>query len=156
MRNPIVRRMQGLTVGLVASLAVWMGAMPAAAQTPAVTSAEHIQAMTPIAWQNLGIELTLALDAEDPAARQHSLQLVNFFATNHHDKIDLTRAVPRLLRIYEFDAEENARIMALTALHAISDENAMIYLRELVRDEASLRVRRLTLAALADFSRRAS
>lgn len=155
MRNLLFSRVRWIAAPLLAGLVALGSVAPAAAQDTSITSAEHIQAMTPVAWQNLGIELTLALDAEAPATRQQTLQFITFFATNYHDKLDLTRALPRLLRIYEYDAEENARIMALTALHAIGEETSMGYLRELVRKEQSPRVRRLALAALADFDRRA-
>lgn len=155
MRTLLFDRVRWIAASLLAVLVGIGSAAPATAQDGAITSAEHIRAMTPVAWQNLGIELTLALDADQAQARQESMQLVNFFATHYRDRIDLTRAVPRLLRIYENDAEENARILALTALHAIGEESSMTYLRELVRTEQSPRVRRLTLAVLSEYDRRA-
>ena len=154
MMKTLFRRTRWGATPLVVGLLILAGAAPVHAQDASVTSAKHIQAMTPVAWQNLSIELTLGLDAPEVAIRQQSLQLVTFFATNYHDQIDLQRALPRLLRIYETDAEEGYRIMALTALHAIGDASTMAYLRERVRQETSPRVRLLTLAALADFDRR--
>ncbi len=141
---------------LLAGVLALAGAAPALAQAPDAppTTAETIHNLTAVGWANLGIQLTLSLDSPVEQIRQETLQHINFFATHYGDRVDFARAVPRLLRIYETDATEGYRIMALTALHAIGDAGAMQYLREALRWERSERVRRLTLAALADYAAR--
>ncbi len=108
-------------------------------------------------WKQLSQQLTLSLDSPIAQIKQETLQHVNFFATYHNDKIDLTEAVTKLIGIYEDDTEEGFRILALTSLHALGDRSVMRYLSDVVRTEQSPRVRHLTLAALADYNaRRAS
>ena len=53
--------------------------------------------------------------------------------------------------MYIFDKNKNHRLMALSALHAIGDAYGMQRLRELVNDEPSEKIRRLTHRALADY-----
>ncbi len=110
--------------------------------------------MNGLQWKQLSQQLTLSLDSPIAQIKQETLQNINFFATYHNDKIDLTEAVTKLIKIYEDDAEEGFRILALTSLHALNDRSVMRYLSEVVRTEQSPRVRQLTLAALADYNAR--
>lgn len=61
------------------------------------------------------------------------------------------KVVSPLLNMYIFDKEVNHRLMTLSALHAIGDAYGMQRLRELVNDEPSEQVQRLTRHALADY-----
>lgn len=106
-----------------------------------------------VGWwkQNLGDQLAASLKSPVPAIQQQALQHVNYFAANADDEIDLAATVPALSTIYETAEHERMRIMALTALHAIGGETIAQYLRERVQQETSPRIRRLTLAAIADY-----
>ena len=110
--------------------------------------------MDGLQWKQLSQQLTLSLDSPIAQIKLETLQHVNFFATSYNDKIDLTEAVTKLIEIYEDDAKEGFRILALTSLHALNDRSVMRYLSNAVRTEQSPRVRQLTLAALADYNAR--
>jgi Na+-transporting methylmalonyl-CoA/oxaloacetate decarboxylase gamma subunit len=64
--------------------------------------------------------------------------------------VNLNDAAPKLLEVYLKHERVAFRMMALAALHAIGDEDAMQTLNQVVRQEASERVRRVTVAALHD------
>ena len=121
------------------------------------TSAFAQEAETSVATKNaqegaqLSRQLTLALDSPIDQIKLEALQLINFLGAFHSD-VDLTEAVPKLIEIYEIDATEGYRILALTGLHAMGERSGMRYLSETVRTERSPRVRALTLAALADYN----
>ena len=122
------------------------------------TSAFAQEAETSVVTKNaqegaqLSRQLILALDSPIDQIKLETLQLINFLAAFHSDEVDLTEAVPKLIEIYEIDATEGYRILALTGLHAMGERSVMRYLSETVRTERSPRVRALTLAALADYN----
>ncbi len=122
------------------------------------TSAFAQEAETSVATKNaqegaqLSRQLILALDSPIDQIKLETLQLINFLAAFHSDEVDVTEAVPKLIEIYEIDATEGYRILALTGLHAMGERSVMRYLSETVRTERSPRVRALTLAALADYN----
>lgn len=128
-------------------LVVAIAAAPAFAQ-PAEKSLADKDATE---WAQLSRQLVASLDSPIAQVRQGALQHINYFATYHAEQIDLTEAVTQLIDIYESDAPEGERILALTSLHAIGNLSVMRHLSETVRSEASPRVRALTLAALADY-----
>ncbi len=124
------------------------------------TSAFAQEAETSVATKHaqegaqLSRQLILALDSPIDQIKLEALQLINFLGAFHSD-VDLTEAVPKLIEIYEIDATEGYRILALTGLHAMGERSVMRYLSETVRTERSPRVRALTLAALADYNAKA-
>jgi hypothetical protein len=70
--------------------------------------------------------------------------------------VDLSPAVPALLELYESDATLEHRIMAATALRQVAEDSRvgdriMQRLGELVADQSSTRVQRLTLLVLVDY-----
>ncbi len=138
------------SVLLLVGVLAFTGAATAQPLDPASTTAQAIRQMDAVQWRHLSRQLTRSLDSPVAQIRQEAMQHINFFATHYGDRVDFTSAVPELLRIYDADATEGYRIMALAALHAIGDEGAMQYLRQAVQWERSERVRKLTLAALAD------
>ncbi len=71
-------------------------------------------------------------------------------ATHHREKVKLNDAASLLLGIYQQRDKPAFRMMALAALHAIGDAQTMQTLNQIVQDEQSDRVRRITLAALHD------
>jgi len=102
-------------------------------------------------WKQLSRQLVESLNSPIAQIKQGTLQHINFFATYHKDNVDLSEAVPQLIKIYETDDNEGFRILALVSLNAIGDRSIMLYLSETVQRESSPRVRTLTLAALADY-----
>lgn len=101
-------------------------------------------------WTNLEQQLSNSLDSKIPSIQASALQNIIYFASHHKDKADCLETVPGLLRIYEYHTDESVRVMALMALHTISDDVSMQQLQRLVKAEKSDYVRSLTLAALAD------
>ena len=92
-----------------------------------------------------------ALKETDAPTRVKALQDIIFIATRFGDTVPFEKAISPLLGVYMFDKNKNHRLMALSALHAIGDAYGMQRLRELVNDEPSEQVRRLTHRALADY-----
>lgn len=103
-------------------------------------------------WKELGDRLTAALRWPRGDAWEEAAVQVIYLARYYGDRIDLDRASSRLLDVYLLGRHEPERILALAALHAIGNRFAMEHLlqRMWLRQEHSPRVRRLTLAALAD------
>jgi hypothetical protein len=104
-------------------------------------------------WEALSSELVMAIAKPADEIEEVALQNVIFFAQVHGRRLNLKPAVPYLLDVYRDGTNEGARIMALAALHAISNRSAMADLRQHVSEEMSPRVKRLTVAALAEYYR---
>ena len=101
-------------------------------------------------WDALGRQLELQLDQPYSEVNSVTLQNIVFFATHHRDKVKLDDAAPRLLEIYLHHEQEEYRVMALAALHAIGERETMRKLTQVYEDQPSERLRRITLAALND------
>lgn len=102
-------------------------------------------------WRLLNKQLLGSLDKPAEAIDQTALQNVIYFATHHADKLRLDRTVPTLIDIYREHTDERYRMLALSALHAVGDEEGMAQLYRLSDDEASDRLRRMTVAVLNDY-----
>lgn len=102
-------------------------------------------------WKDLRKEHTRLLGSPDERVRQRAMQNIIFFAKTYPDHVDFTSAVPGLYKIYQRDENEDYRIIALSALSAISNRNVMDLLRKEVGQEQSERVRKYTLFALDHF-----
>ena len=101
-------------------------------------------------WNALGRQLTLSIDVPYEQVQETALQNIIFFATRHGEKVKLNDAASILLAVYQHHDQVAFRMMALAALHAIGDEDAMQTLNRAVEEEASDRVRHVTVAALHD------
>ena len=126
--------------------------IPVAQETPLVNQyvADSYEQRSPAWWNALGRQLTLPLDVPYDQVQEVALQNIIFFATHHREKVKLDDAVPHLLAIYQHHEHTEFRMMALVALHAIGNEDAMRQLNQFVKAESSDRVRHVTLAALQD------
>lgn len=102
-------------------------------------------------WRGLEQQLVLSLQFTDAPTREKAMQNLIYFATHHGDKLNLRKAAPPLLTLYRYGGTSNVRVLALTALHAIGDDQAMRELFREVRQEESPWVRRMTLAVLVDY-----
>lgn len=96
-------------------------------------------------------QLTELLEYDIANIRVQALQHIIYLSTNHGDDYDFALAVPRIMEIYESQADEAYRVMALVALHAIGDPGSMEHLQERVETEPSKRVRWLTQMVLKDY-----
>ena len=103
-------------------------------------------------WNLLGRQLTFSLDqglAQGyEAIKVEHLQNLLFTAYNYGDQVDLSDAVPVLLEIYQYHETEAIRIMAVAALDAIGDQEALKSLKSMVDQEPSERLRRIMSVAI--------
>ena len=104
-------------------------------------------------WKALGTQLALTLDRPVNQVAEVSLQNVIYFATNHRDRVDLRDAAPLLMNIYRNHELIGFRMMALSALHAIGDEEHLREAFVVALRSDSDRVRKMARAALADVYR---
>lgn len=98
----------------------------------------------------LGEQVRMLLESGDTNRQEDAMLLVLQYAQRPDLKIDFQPAVPALLSIYESDADEGHRLIALSALDAIGGEPVLGRLAERVRnrEEPSERVKRHTLRVL--------
>lgn len=82
----------------------------------------------PIWKANFAGQLASLLESPNASMREDGLQHIVFFSAVYGKDIDMKGTVPGLKRIYESDANELHRILALTALLAIDDVGARKYL----------------------------
>ena len=135
--------------GSIAQEGAWTNVLTAGA-VPVGLANLDLNALTPREWKQLRAELITTLRSGRDAAWEDAAQQVIYLAFYYRDKIKLAHTSAPLLDSYILDRSEQHRIMALAALHAIGDHDAMAHLAQRVRLEGSPRVRRLTVAALAD------
>ena len=102
-------------------------------------------------WNALELQLAASLDQSIDQIQDETLQHIVFFASNYSDRLDLSEVTPRLLDLYENDANEARRTMAIVALHAIGNDYSMKRLAELAETEPAGSIRNITMAVLADY-----
>lgn len=103
------------------------------------------------AWaKNVGLQMADALTSDNSVIRANALYQTMYFA-QHRKEADLVPAVPALLDIYKSDADDQYRIAAAVALHAIGDASAMQEMRSELRSQTSRRVQSVSIALLHEF-----
>ncbi len=101
----------------------------------------------PETWRaTIGEQLTTLLAAPDAATRAEAMRLTLDLTHRHGDLFDLTMTAPKLVEIYAWDRQENHRMMALAALHALQDAYGLQRIAELLPQEKSPRLRRVAAA----------
>ncbi len=113
----------------------------------------YYEQWTPQQWQALQQQLTTSLRVPVQAIDQNVLRNVIYFETHFPDAMDLERTAPRLLRIYLRHPEASIRLLAISALHAVSEPETMERLSQIIRHEESELTRHVGTAAVADFYR---
>lgn len=108
---------------------------------------------TPLWQRNFGLQVLQLLRTDDPAQQDFAMQLIVDVAETRNVVPDAHAAVPRILAIYRDDADESRRLLALAALSATRDADAMHALAQHVDLEASPRVKDATLAVLVSYLR---
>jgi hypothetical protein len=102
-------------------------------------------------WKEVRKEHTRVLKSSDRDAQAKALQNIIFFRTYCPENADFDRSAMTVYRVFRNSDDKQIRIMALGALSAIGNADAMAYLGQSVRLESDPHIRRLTLAALRDF-----
>ena len=104
----------------------------------------------PTAWTTfLGTQLAQSLQAPSEEIKNKAMAQTIYFA-RYGQGVDLSATVAPLIALYRHDADEQLRLAAVAALHAIGDETGMQALRQGVLAQPSERVQRVTLGALMD------
>ena len=142
-----------------AALYVFAFVAPASAQSvdaaPAVPASlvEYYDQWTPKQWRALEKQLLNSLRVPVAQIDQSVLQNVIYFETHYPEAMNLDRAARRLMRIYQQHPEAPVRVMAISALHAVSEPETMKQLAQLIRKEESDMARHVGAAAVVDFYR---
>ena len=103
--------------------------------------------------ENLDKQLATSLTSPMEGVREAAIKNIITLATLHREAITLKRVVPELLIISRFDEDENFRLMAVSALHALADPYGMRRLREEASEETSPKVYRFKMAVLGAYYR---
>ena len=102
-------------------------------------------------WNLLGRQLTYSIDKPYDQVSDSELKDIIFFASNHKDKVKLQDALPSLLSVFKHNEDEQIRIMAVSAIHAIGNRGALIELKKAADLETSPRVQRIAYAAVNNY-----
>lgn len=109
------------------------------------------------AWRdNIGKQSAAALQMPSTSAKAQTLQNLIMLADRYGSALDLSSAVPMVLRVYEWDRDERLRTMAVAALHAIGDAEGMGHMLERFaephfRRDLSPRLQYITHAMLTEY-----
>lgn len=122
---------------------------------PCVAQAQSAQTVddAPLWQRNFGLQVLQFLRTDDPVQHDYAMQLIIDVAKTRGIVPNVHDAVPRILEIYRDDADESRRLLALSALAATRDADAMHALAKHVDLEASPRVKDATLAVLVSYLR---
>lgn len=101
-------------------------------------------------WNALGRHLTLMVDRPQDEVDEATLQNIIYFATLHGDKIKLDDAIPGLVELYRRHEDVGMRVLALAAVHAIGDRDAIDAAYSASQQDDSELVRRVAKAAALD------
>lgn len=136
-----------LTAALVAaSLSV---APTAHAQTPDGPAPDAPEPVVMPA--NMEAQVATLLDSERPDARERGMQLILHYKGQQKVDADFRAAVPHLVDLYVDGANDEERLMSLSALYALHDDAAMEALAKVVRHAPSDRARRVARLTLSQY-----
>ena len=102
-------------------------------------------------WKRVRNEHLERIRSQDDATWRAAAVDIIYLSHYHKNEINMRRASLPLLERYIFDSDEDNRVLALAAIHAIGHRDTMAHLSQRVRLERSERVRRLTVAAVRDY-----
>lgn len=119
--------------------------------TPAEFASMDLDALTDEEWKMVSADITAAVRESDGEAWAEAVQKAIYVSVFHPTKARLARANLPLFYDFTLGRDEDHRIMALAALHAIGDYNTMANIAQRVRVERSPRVKRLAAAAVVDY-----
>lgn len=102
-------------------------------------------------WKQLCTQITETVRMSEDAVWVKAVQDLIYLAVFFPEEVRFSGANLPLFYDYLQGRNEQHRIMALAALHAIGDYNTMANLSQRIRLERSPRVQRLAAAAVADY-----
>lgn len=137
---------RSITSGLwglcVLGLLVGFSTLPAAAQ---LTSSPEATTAEPVTVSELAHMLTSPVTEERDNAFHRVLILAHY-----SPEVDLTPVVPVFVEMYENDSDEKYRLAAISALHAIGDEEGLKQVRKRFVQEPSLVVQYVSVCTLLE------
>jgi len=104
-----------------------------------------------LVWKLATAQLVRSLESPIDDVRSQSLKNAIVYATLYRDKVDLSRAVPSIRRVYEQDAAAGQHTLALAALQAIGNSRAAAYMARHVSAAASDDARLVLVSVLHDY-----
>lgn len=110
-----------------------------------------LDALDKTEWKTLCKELMTTVRTSEGAAWVRAVQDIIYVAFFYPEHVQFKGASLPLFYDYVLGRNEQHRIMALAAMHAIGDYNTMAHVGQRVRLERSPRVRRLAAAAVVDY-----
>jgi len=134
----------------IGAFALFLALAPATPLVAQPSQSVHEETNHPQWTTVLGEQVRMLLESGDVNRQEDAMLLILQYAQRPDLKIDFQPAVPALLSIYESDADEGHRLIALSALNAVGSEPVLSRLAERVinREEPSERVKRHTLRVL--------
>jgi hypothetical protein len=134
----------------IGAFALFLALAPVTSLVAQPSQPAHEETNHPQWTMVLGEQVRMLLESSDTNRQEDAMLLILQYAQRPDLKIDFQPTVPALLRIYESDADEGHRLIALSALDAIGGQPVLGRLAERVRnrEEPSERVRRHTLRVL--------
>jgi HEAT repeat protein len=120
--------------------------------TPAGAQGQELESQRPTQserWtEHLGAQFAQTLKTASEQHRIDALRLLIELKYQYGAEVDAQESVPSLLRIVEGEASETEKILAVTALHEIGDEEALQVLAHQMKGAPDSRVRQHTLRML--------
>jgi hypothetical protein len=101
-------------------------------------------------WKALSADLVLRTEAEADVVTPETLQNIIYFASQAPPNLDLTGAVPGLVRVFRSHPQQAYRMMALAALSAIGDPRGLEEIRDSYQTERPGTIRNMSLAVLRE------
>ena len=141
---------QGQWKELIAEEGDWTRVLTGAA-VPSALADVDLAALDKTEWKELCSEITETVRTGKDAVWERAVQDLIYLAVFYTDEVHFGRANLPLFYDYVLGRNEQHRIMALAAMHAIGDYNTMAQLGQRIRLERSPRVQRLAAAAVVDY-----
>ncbi|MFT4604541.1 MAG: hypothetical protein ACI9W4_001273 [Rhodothermales bacterium] len=101
-------------------------------------------------WNALSADLTLRTEGDAENIDPKTLQNIIYFASQASARLDLSRAVPGLIRVFRSHPDQAYRMMALAALSAIGDKRGLAEIRDSFEGEQSRTIRNMSVAVLRE------
>lgn len=133
-------------------LLIWGISTPVTAQSVSDRVPERPVLPSNPSWHaTLGQQHAQLLRSRSTTFQGRAMQNIIIIATQRPGEFDLTPTVPALLDIYQYGRTQNARTMAIAALHAIGDQAGMNELYRLSVSDRSKHTRQLAQYAAKDY-----
>lgn len=96
-------------------------------------------------------QVVALLQADRPSARERAMQLIIHYKTRQNVVARFEDAIPHLVDLYVHGATDEERLMSLSTLYALHDENGMRQLASVLDHAPSARARRVARLTLKQY-----